>query len=257
MTFTREQNKRALVIIPTYNEKENLPEVIRQVLSKSNELDILIVDDNSPDGTGLLADEIAKKEPRLKVIHRSGKLGLGTAYIAGFKFALEHGYDYVFEMDADLSHDPNDIPRFLEAIKDAHLVIGSRYIKGVNVVNWPLSRLLLSYFASVYTRIMTGIPVKDATSGYKCYRRVLLENIDLDSIKTNGYGFQLEMKWRSWTKGFIIKEIPIIFVDRTVGMSKMSKAIVREAVLLVWKLGLKSIFKRFKLRGRSGWQPLN
>lgn len=257
MTLPKQQDKRALIIIPTYNERENLPEVLRRVLAKSDDLDVLVVDDNSLDGTGDLADELARQNPRLKVLHRAGKQGLGTAYIAGFKYALENGYKYIFEMDADLSHDPDEIPRFLEAIKNAHLVIGSRYINGVNVVNWPLSRLLLSYFASLYTRLMTGMPVRDATSGYKCYRCELLENIDLYNIQTSGYGFQLEMKWRAWTAGYIIKEIPIVFVDRTVGKSKMSKAIVREAMVLVWKLGLKSIVKRFKLRRRSGWQPLD
>jgi len=248
---------RVLVIIPTYNERENIPEVLRRTLAQPADLDILIVDDNSPDGTGDMVAEMMGTEPRLKLLRRPGKLGLGTAYIAGFRFALENGYRYIFEMDADLSHDPDEIPRFLTAAQEAHLVIGSRYINGVNVVNWPLSRLLLSYFASLYTRIVTGLPVRDATSGYKCYRRELLAALPLSGIRTSGYGFQVEMKWRAWTGGFRIREVPITFVDRTVGKSKMSKAIVREAMILVGKLGLKGFVRRFQLRKRSGWQPID
>jgi dolichol-phosphate mannosyltransferase len=204
----------------------------------------LIVDDNSPDGTGRIADEMAKKDGRFFVIHREKKSGLGTAYIAGFKFALEKGYDLIFEMDCDFSHDPKYVPHFLKAIQEADLVLGSRYIDGVNVINWPMSRLLLSYYANVYSRLVTGLPVKDATSGFKCFRREVLEAIDLDRVKSNGYSFQIEMSFRAWKKGFKIKEIPIIFEDRKVGQSKMSKKIVREAVWMVWKLRLRSLLGR-------------
>jgi dolichol-phosphate mannosyltransferase len=221
-------------------------------LNQIETVDILVVDDNSPDKTGDLVQAMADKESRIKLMQRSGKLGLGTAYIAGFKYAIENGYDYAMEMDADLSHDPAELPNFAKAIQDADLVIGSRYVTGVNVVNWPLSRLLLSYFASVYTRIMTGIPIRDVTSGYKCFRRVVLESIELDSVKSGGYGFQVEMNWKVWIQGYRIKEIPIIFVDRTVGKSKMSKAIVREAMWLVFKLFLTGLFRHPKKRRTSG-----
>jgi len=226
----------ALVIIPTYNERENIDEVIDLVLEQSGRIDILIVDDNSPDKTAEHIKNRQTQESRLHMIQRPGKMGLGSAYIEGFKYALRNGYSFIFEMDADLSHDPREIPNFLTAIQDADLVIGSRYIEGVNVVNWPLSRLLLSYFASVYVRSVTGMPVRDATGGYKCFRRETLETIDLDRIHSNGYSFQIEMNWHVWRRGLRIREIPIIFVDRRVGQSKMSKAIVREAIWLVWKL---------------------
>jgi len=202
---------------------------------------VLIVDDGSPDGTGQIADSMSKENDRIFVIHRKNKSGLGTAYITGFKFALQRSYDLIFEMDCDFSHDPKYIPHFLEAIRDSDLVLGSRYISGVNVINWPMSRLLLSYYANVYSRIITGLPVKDATGGFKCYRREVLEAIELDKVKSNGYSFQIEMSFRAWKKGFKIKEIPIVFEDRKLGQSKMSKKIVREAVWMVWRLRLWSL----------------
>ena len=235
---------KTLVIIPTYNESENIEKIVPLVLDQDSSIHVLIVDDNSPDGTGRIADEMAKKDGRVSVIHREKKSGLGTAYIAGFKFALEKGYDLIFEMDCDFSHDPKYVPHFLKAIQEADLVLGSRYIDGVNVINWPMSRLLLSYYANVYSRLVTGLPVKDATSGFKCFRREVLEAIDLDRVKSNGYSFQIEMSFRAWKKGFKIKEIPIVFEDRKVGQSKMSKKIVREAVWMVWKLRLRSLLGR-------------
>ncbi len=240
--------QKLLVIIPTFNEIENVENVIRKVLSQSKELEILVVDDNSPDGTGDLVENLSKNEKRIHLLRRAGKMGLGTAYIAGFKYALSKEYSCVFEMDADLSHDPDEIPNFIEAIQGADLVIGSRYINGVNVVNWPLPRLLLSYFASMYTRIITRMPIRDITGGFKCFRREVLEAINLDGVNSGGYSFQIEMNWLAWKEGFRIKEIPIIFVDRTVGQSKMSKEIVREAILIVWKLGFAGLFKHRKLR---------
>ncbi len=251
VTETEKSSAGSLVIIPTYNELDNVSEVIRRVLQQTGDLDVLVVDDNSPDGTGDLVAELSKREPRLKLIRRSGKLGLGTAYITGFKYALEHNYKFIFEMDADLSHDPDEIPNFLNAISSADLVIGSRYINGVNVINWPLSRLVLSYTASLYTRLITGMPIKDTTSGFKCFRREVLETIDLDKIRSGGYAFQIEMNWNSWREGFRIREIPIVFVDRTVGKSKMSRAIVREAVFEVWKLFLAGLFHRPKVRVKA------
>jgi dolichol-phosphate mannosyltransferase len=229
--------QRALVIIPTFNESENLPRLVPSVLSRDERLEILVVDDNSPDGTGRLAEEIAAAEPRVHVIHRAGKLGLGTAYIAGFKWGIEHGYDILFEMDADFSHDPTHLPQFLEAVQDYDLVLGSRYLHGrVTVVNWPMGRLLLSYFANSYARWVTGLPIADATGGFKCFRREVLEAIELDRVESNGYAFQIEMSFRAWKKGFRLGEIPIMFVDRDLGESKMSKKIVREAVWRVWRL---------------------
>src|SRR5688500_7219596 len=211
---------------------------------------MLIVDDGSPDGTGSLVDEIIEREPRVHVLHRERKLGLGTAYLAGFRWALERGYDYVFEMDADFSHDPAHLPEFLRAIQDADLVLGSRYQKGkVTVVNWPIGRLLLSYYANVYARAVTGLPVWDATGGFKCFRRSVLQGIDLDSVHSNGYAFQIEMSMRAWKGGFRIHEIPIVFVDRTEGQSKMSGTIVREAVWMVWRLRFSA------MRGRLGRTP--
>lgn len=238
----------SLVIIPTYNERENVGLAIEKVLEQDDGIEVLVVDDNSPDGTGKLVLDLCEKNSRIHLIQRQGKLGLGTAYVAGFKFALSNGFKYIFEMDADLSHDPCELPNFLEAIRKADLVIGSRYIKGVNVVNWPLSRLLLSYFASIYTRLITRLPIKDTTSGFKCFRKEVLEAIDLDKIHSGGYSFQIEMNWHTWRAGFSILEIPITFVDRTVGQSKMSKAIVREAILLVWKLRFAGLFKSRKVR---------
>jgi dolichol-phosphate mannosyltransferase len=229
-------SEKALVIIPTYNEIENVERMIAVVTDLPESPDILIVDDNSPDGTGKKVREIALTNKNVRLIERSGKLGLGTAYIEGFKFALNGGYDLILEMDCDFSHDPKDISRLLKEIRDFDLVIGSRYIQGVNVVNWPLKRLLLSIGASFYTRIITGMPLKDATSGFKCFRRKVIESIDLDNIHSNGYSFQIEMHFRTWKKDFRIKEMPIIFTDRIDGHSKMGKAIVREAILMVWKL---------------------
>ncbi len=234
--------ERAVVIVPTYNESDNLGKLVERVLAQDPRLDILVVDDGSPDGTGAIADRIAAENPRVNAIHRASKLGLGTAYIAGFRWALARDYEYIFEMDADFSHDPRKLPEFLEAIKNADLVLGSRYQHGqVNVVNWPMSRLFLSYSANIYARAVTGTPVFDATGGYKCFRRKVLESIDLDEIQSNGYAFQIEMTFRAWKKGFRVLEIPIVFVDRTVGQSKMSKQIVREAVWMVWRLRWRSL----------------
>ncbi len=233
---------KTLVIIPTYNEMENVPKLIPVVLSQDDSIEILIVDDNSKDGTAQFVIEQQKSNPRLHLLQREKKLGLGTAYIAGFKYALNNRYDYIFEMDADFSHNPDEIPNFLKAIKENDLVLGSRYIDGVRVLNWPMRRLLLSFFASVYTRIITGMPVRDATGGFKCFRRKVLESIDLDKVQSNGYSFQIEMTFKAYKKGFKIKEIPIVFMDRVKGTSKMSKKIVYEAVFMVWKLRLRSIF---------------
>ena len=235
---------KILVIIPTYNEKENIGTILPLVLKQDQGIEVLVVDDNSPDGTGKLVEELKASNPRIKLIKREKKSGLGTAYIAGFDYALQNGYDYIFEMDSDFSHDPSYIPDFLKAIKDSDLVLGSRYIRGVNVVNWPITRLLLSYFANVYARWVTGLPVRDSTGGFKCFKREVLEKIGLDNIHSNGYAFQIEMSFRAWKKGFKIKEIPIIFVDRRAGESKMSKKIVREAIWMVWKLRIRSILGR-------------
>ncbi len=240
--------KRALIITPTYNEADNIERIIRAVLSQESKtpdvaLSILIVDDNSPDGTADIVKRMQLEigEEKVYLLSRAGKMGLGTAYVEGFKFGLAKGFDYLFEMDADFSHDPDEIPNFLREIKNADLVLGSRYISGANVANWPLRRLLLSYYANKYARMVTGIKVYDTTGGFKCFRREVLEAIDLDAIHSNGYAFQIEMNFRAWRKKFKIKEIPIVFVDRNAGQSKMSKAIVREAVWLVWKLKAKAI----------------
>ena len=227
---------KGVVVVPTYNERENIEELIGKTLSTSPDIDIVIVDDNSPDGTGEIAEKIAKENPRVKVLHRPGKMGLGSAYVEGFKWALEKGYDFIMEMDADFSHNPEDIPRFIEKIKEYDLVIGSRYTDGVSVVNWPISRLLLSYFANIYARTVTGVPIMDLTGGFKCFRREVLESINLDTIMSDGYAFQIEMNYRAYKKGFRITEIPIIFIERRAGSSKMSKKIVWEAFWLVWKL---------------------
>ncbi|HEX8716377.1 MAG TPA: polyprenol monophosphomannose synthase [Gemmatimonadaceae bacterium] len=230
-------SERALVVIPTYNERGNIERIIAAVLAQDARLEVLVVDDGSPDGTGEIVDGIAASNPKVHAIHRAGKLGLGTAYLAGFKWALEQNYDFVFEMDADFSHDPVHLPQFLEAIRNADLVLGSRYRKGkVTVVNWPMSRLMLSYAANLYARVVTGLPLDDCTGGFKCFRRSVLEAIDLDSVRSNGYAFQIEMSFRAWQNGFRIVEIPIVFVDRTEGESKMSKKIIREAVWMVWRL---------------------
>ncbi len=234
---------KKLVIIPTYNERENIQQVLDIVFELSiPDLDVLVIDDNSPDGTAELVKAYQKKNPHVHLLERPGKLGLGTAYIQGFQYALEHGYDFIFEMDADLSHDPRDIPRFLEAIADADVVIGSRYLRGVNVINWPLRRLFLSVMANKYTKFVTGLPLEDSTGGYKCFRRRVLEAIPLDKIRSNGYAFQIELNFKAWKRGFRLKEIPIIFYDRTAGKSKMSRTIILEAAILVWKLRFWSLF---------------
>ena len=230
-------SEKALVIVPTYNERENILRLADAVLSQDPRIEILVVDDGSPDGTGQLADERAAADSRVHVLHRPRKMGLGTAYLAGFAWALERDYDLVFEMDADFSHDPSHLPQFLESAADADLVLGSRYRDGkVTVVNWPISRLMLSYSANIYARIVTGLPLFDATGGFKCFRRKVLEAINLSDVRSNGYAFQIEMSFRAWRKGFRIVEIPIVFVDRTEGESKMSKRIVREAIWMVWRL---------------------
>lgn len=240
----------ALVIIPTYNERDNVEQITSAVLAQQPncgdiELNVLIVDDNSPDGTADIVRDMQSESKygphRVHLIQRAGKMGLGTAYVAGFRYGLERGFDYLFEMDADFSHDPKELPVFLREIQEYDLVIGSRYISGANVANWPLRRLLLSYYANLYARLITGIKVHDATGGYKCFRRAVLEAIDLGDIQSNGYAFQIEMNFRAWRKGYRIKEIPIVFVDRHAGTSKMSKAIVREAVGMVWKLKYRAL----------------
>jgi len=237
--------ERALVLIPTYNEAINLPKLLPQVLAQDACLEVLVIDDNSPDGTGRLADGLAGGDPRVHVLHRETKQGLGKAYLAGFRWAIEHGFDYVFEMDADFSHDPVHLKEFLKAVAGADLVLGSRYLDGrVTIVNWPMSRLLLSYFANVYARWVTGLRIWDLTGGFKCFRRQVLEAIDLSQVESNGYAFQIEMNVRAWRKGFRIAEIPIVFVDRAEGQSKMNRAIVREAIWMVPRLRLMRWFGR-------------
>lgn len=235
---------RALVVLPTYNEVESLGKIIPRILAQDECLDVLVVDDASPDGTGDVADRLAEESEHVSVIHRSGKLGLGSAYLAGFQRGLELGYDYLLEMDADFSHDPEYLGAFLQAIASHDVVIGSRYVRGVNVVNWPMSRLLLSYFANKYARWVTGLPLTDSTSGFKCFRRRVLEAIDLQSVASTGYAFQIEMDFRAWKLGFDITEIPIVFVERHEGESKMAGWIVREAIWRVWSLRLKSLLGR-------------
>jgi dolichol-phosphate mannosyltransferase len=228
---------RALVIVPTYNERENIRRLIDSVLSQDDRIDMLIVDDGSPDGTGAIVEEIGASNPRVHLLSRPKKMGLGTAYVAGFRWALARDYAYVLEMDADFSHDPAHLPQFLAAIENTDLVLGSRYQEGrVTVVNWPINRLILSYLANMYARAITGLHVWDATGGFKCFRRSVLEAIDLDHVRSNGYAFQIEMTFRAVRKHFRITEIPIVFVDRTEGTSKMSPHIVREAVWMVWRL---------------------
>ena len=235
---------KALVIVPTYNEAENVETLLPRILEQNPAIEVLVVDDNSKDGTGKLVDDMGATEPRIHCLHRPGKMGLGTAYVDGFRYALERDYDFVFEMDADFSHDPDSLPAFLEAIEEADLVVGSRYLYGVTVVNWPLSRLILSYGANFYTRLVTWMPLKDATGGFKCFRRSTLEQIDLDNVHSDGYGFQIEMNFKAWRKGLRVKEIPILFVDRRVGISKMNKKIVWEAMWLVWKLKINDLMGR-------------
>ena len=235
---------RPLIIIPTYNERDNIQKLIPLLMELNLSLSILVVDDNSPDGTGKLVNDMSEQNDRIQVLHRPSKLGLGSAYIAGFKHAIQQDVDCIFEMDADFSHDPNMIPEFLEKLETCDVVIGSRYISGINVVNWPMSRLLLSYFANFYTRIVTGMSIQDATGGFKCFKREVLEQIDLDHVRSDGYAFQIEMNFRCWQKGFRICEIPIIFVDRHSGTSKMSRRIIYEAIWIVWWLRLKRLFRR-------------
>lgn len=237
---------KALIIIPTYNEIDNIEKLIRILLKQSDKQDILIIDDNSPDGTAAKVKELMAEDGRVSLIERPGKLGLGSAYVLGFKYALERDYELIMEMDADFSHNPNDVPRLLEAAKKYDLVIGSRYVSGVNIVNWPFKRLLISYFASKYVRIITSMPINDPTGGFKCFQRKVLESIDLDKIISDGYSFQVEMNFRAWVKGFRIKEIPIIFTERAGGVSKMSRNIVWEAAWKVWYLQFSKLFGLLK-----------
>lgn len=241
-----------IVIIPTYNEKENIENIIRCVFSLKPEFDILIIEDNSPDGTAGIVKKLQQEFPRLHMIERKGKLGLGTAYITGFKWCLENNYNYIFEMDADFSHNPHDLVRLYNACtQGADLVIGSRYVTGVNVVNWPMGRVLMSYFASKYVRIITGMKVHDATAGFVCYTRKVLETIDLDNVRFKGYAFQIEMKFTAWSLKFKLEEVPIIFTDRTLGTSKMSGGIFTEAVFGVITMKLRSLFGKTKAKKRS------
>lgn len=234
-----------VVIIPTYNEKENIENIIRYVVGLTPKFDILIIEDNSPDGTGDIVEKLQQELPQLHMIRRAGKLGLGTAYIIGFKWSLAHGYEYIFEMDADFSHNPDDLVKLYEACSTgADMSIGSRYVTGVNVVNWPMGRVLMSYFASKYVRFITGMKVHDATAGFVCYTRKVLESINLDKIRFKGYAFQIEMKFTAWTLGFRLKEVPIIFTDRTLGTSKMSGGIFTEAFLGVITMKIRSLFSK-------------
>lgn len=238
-----------LVIIPTYNEKENIEDIIKAVFDLPEAFDLLIIDDNSPDGTGSIVKAMQGEHERLHLLEREGKMGLGTAYISGFEYALSNGYEYVFEMDADFSHNPSDLVKLLAACKDEgyDMSIGSRYIQGVNVVNWPMGRVLMSYFASIYVRIITGLPINDSTAGFKCYHRNVLETLRPgDNIKFIGYAFQIEMKFNAWKHGFKIKEVPIIFTDRTRGQSKMSPKIFQEAIIGVIDMKVRSFFKKYQ-----------
>lgn len=238
----------SIVIIPTYNEKENIENIIRAVFGLNKVFHILIIDDGSPDGTASIVKELQKEFPeRLFLIERKGKLGLGTAYIAGFRWAIEHKYDFIFEMDADFSHNPNDLPRLYDACakEGGDVSIGSRYVSGVNVVNWPMGRVLMSYFASKYVRFITGIPIADTTAGFKCYRREVLETMHLDKIRFKGYAFQIEMKFTAYKCGFNIKEVPVIFINRELGTSKMNSSIFGEAVFGVIKLKVNSWFRKY------------
>ncbi len=237
--------ERALVVVPTYNERENVPRLVPLILEQDPRLEVLVIDDASPDGTGEVADALAAEERRVHVMHREGKLGLGTAYIAGFKWGLERDYDVLFEMDADFSHDPSHLGQFLDAVREFDVVLGSRYLHGrVTVINWPMTRLMLSYGANLYARVVTGLPVTDATGGFKCFRRKVLESIDLDRVGSEGYSFQIEMSMRAWRHGFALGEIPIVFADRDLGESKMSRRIIWEAVWRVWALRFADLFGR-------------
>ena len=234
----------AVVVVPTYNERENLPPLVEKLLALPVRVDLLVVDDNSPDGTGKLADEIAATRPAVHVLHRTEKNGLGRAYLAGFKWALAQGYEFICEMDGDLSHNPDDIPTLLDAAKEADLVLGSRYLNGIRIINWPLSRLMLSKGAAKYVQVITGMPFTDPTGGYKCFRQHALRVINLDEINSNGYSFQIEMTHRLWRKGMKVVEVPIIFTDRFQGRSKMTGHIIREAFLMVWRLWFQDGMRR-------------
>jgi dolichol-phosphate mannosyltransferase len=235
-----------LVIVPTYNERENLERLLERLLALPHDLHVLVVDDGSPDGTGDVVAGIASGVSRVHLLRRPGKMGLGSAYREGFRFALEHGAEYIFEMDADFSHDPDAIPEFLHHAEEVDVVLGSRYLNGVTVVNWPLSRLFLSYFANVYTRWVTGLPLRDATGGFKCFRRRALESVRLDKVKSDGYAFQIEMSFKCWRKGMRLREIPILFVDRRAGVSKMNRRIIWEAAGMVWALRITDLFGRLE-----------
>ena len=233
-----------LVIVPTYNERDNLARITQKLLSLPVAVDILVVDGNSPDGTGKIADELAAAQPRIHVLHEKSKSGLGRAYIAGFKWALEQNYEFIFEMDCDVSHNPDDIPAFLEAARNADLVLGSRYVGGIRVINWPLRRLMLSRFAGKYVAFVTGMPFTDPTGGYKCFRRRALQSLNLDKIQCYGYGFQIELTNKLWRHGYRVVEVPIIFTERTHGQSKMGGGIINEAFWLVWRLWLQNGLRR-------------
>jgi dolichol-phosphate mannosyltransferase len=236
---------QTLIIVPTYNERENLPRMAQKILSLPVAVDLLVVDDNSPDGTGKIADELAAQHPQINVLHRSEKNGLGRAYIAGFKWALEKNYEFIFEMDCDFSHDPEEIPNFLKAAQNFDLVLGSRYSGGVRVLNWPLKRLLLSRCAGIYVWLITGMPITDPTGGFKCFRRRALQAIQLDAVQSNGYSFQIELTHRLWRDGFKVVEVPIIFTERVEGTSKLSRGIVTEAFWMVWWLWLQNACRRW------------
>jgi len=233
-----------LIIVPTYNERENLPHLAQRLLALPTRVDLLVVDDGSPDGTGKIADELAGKHPEIHVLHRAEKNGLGRAYIAGFKWALERGYEFIFEMDGDFSHDPDDVPVFLEAARNADLVLGSRYVNGIRVINWPLKRLMLSRGAGKYVKLVTGMPFTDPTGGYKCFRRRALQAVNLNEVRSNGYSFQIEMSHKLWRQGFKIVEVPIIFTERAEGRSKMAGHIVSEAFWMVWRLWMQNGLRR-------------
>ncbi len=245
---------KTLVVVPTFNERDNLPPLVQRLMSLPVGVDMLVVDDSSPDGTGQIADEISKKQPAVHVLHRTVKDGLGRAYIAGFKWALSRGYDYIFELDGDFSHNPDDIPMFLSAAKSADLVLGSRYMGGIRIVNWPLRRLMLSKSAATYVKMVTGMPFTDPTGGYKCFSRRALEAINLDEVRSNGYSFQIEMTHILWRQGLNVVEVPIVFTDRFQGHSKMSGHIVREALMMVWRLLAQNGFRR-RPRPNSSSRP--
>src|SRR3989454_1547396 len=237
-------SQKTLVIVPTYNERDNLPALVKRVMAQTAMVELLVVDDNSPDGTGKLADELASQNPLVHVLHRAEKSGLGRAYLAGFQWALARDYEFIFEMDGDFSHNPDDIPAFLEAAKDADLVLGSRYSNGIRVINWPLKRLMLSMGAGKYVRFVTGMPFSDPTGGYKCFRRRTLLSLNLAEVRSNGYSFQIELTHKIWRQGMKVVEVPIVFTDRFQGTSKMSRKIVLEALLMVWGLLLQNRFRR-------------